>query len=55
MENILHWLDEYRSLRLFLRSILVIPWQIAGWWIVITCLRRKQLAVQHIQSAAQLT
>jgi hypothetical protein len=54
MEKILHWSDEFRSLRLLLRTALVVPWQIAGWWIVVTCLRKKQPAAQKIQSNAQL-
>jgi hypothetical protein len=54
MEKILRWSDEFRSLRLLLRTAMVIPWQIAGWWIVIACLRRKPAAIQHFESNAQL-
>jgi len=32
--------DDFRTARLVARTALVIPWQIAGWWIVITCFRR---------------
>jgi hypothetical protein len=55
MEKILVWSDEFRSLRLLIRTVLVIPWQIAGWWIVFTCLRHKQSASQRFQSDARLT
>ena len=54
MEKILLWSDEFRSLRLVARTILVIPWQIAGWWIVFNCLRQKQSAAQQFQSDARL-
>jgi hypothetical protein len=54
MKKTLRWSDEFRNLRLLLRSALVIPWQIAGWWIVVTCLRKKQLPLQKIQSNTQL-
>jgi hypothetical protein len=53
MDSILHWSDQYRFLRLFLRSLLVIPWQITGWWIVVICLRKKQPVVQQIHPTAQ--
>ena len=54
MEKILLWSDEFRSLRLVARTILVIPWQIAGWWIVFNCLRQKQSAGQQFHSDARL-
>ena len=41
MANLLKLAEDYRILRLVARTVLVIPWQIAGWWIVITCLRRR--------------
>jgi hypothetical protein len=53
MEKILHWSDGFRSLRLLLRTVSVVPWQIAGWWIVVACLRKKQPAIQQIQSTYQ--
>ena len=40
MQRMLNLLEEVRTLRLVARSALVIPWHIAGWWIVITCFRR---------------
>ena len=33
--------ENLRSFRLLARSIVVIPWQLAGWWIVLSCLRRR--------------
>jgi hypothetical protein len=53
MEPILRWTDQYRFIRLLLRTLLVIPWQITGWWIVVVCLRKKQPVVPQIQPAAQ--
>jgi len=34
MAKLLRWADIYRTTRLVVRTLLVIPWQIAGWWIV---------------------
>jgi hypothetical protein len=39
MERMLNLLDEMHIFRLITRIVLVIPWHIAGWWIVITCFR----------------
>jgi hypothetical protein len=33
--------DGFRQFRLLAKGLLAIPWQIAGWWIVATCLRRR--------------
>ncbi len=34
MDKLLQWSDTYRSARLVARMILVIPWQVIGWWMV---------------------
>ncbi len=34
MSKLLQWADQFRTARLLVRSLLVIPWQLAGWWIV---------------------
>jgi hypothetical protein len=33
--------DGLRQFRLLAKGLLAIPWQLAGWWIVATCLRRR--------------
>jgi len=33
--------DQYRFARLVARTLLVVPWQIAGWWIVIACFKKR--------------
>jgi hypothetical protein len=40
MEKILMLSDQFRNTRLVMKTILVIPWLITGWWIVIACFRR---------------
>jgi hypothetical protein len=45
MVELLRLADEFRTPRLIARILVVIPWQIAGWWIVVTCLN-------HIRSAS---
>ncbi|OGN98730.1 MAG: hypothetical protein A2Z71_06670 [Chloroflexi bacterium RBG_13_50_21] len=42
MENLLRRMDVYRSGRLAARMIVVIPWQIIGWWMVVRCLRKTK-------------
>lgn len=34
MERLLQWSDHFRTVRLVARMLLVIPWQVAGWWMV---------------------
>src|SRR4030067_1596580 len=44
MVRILNQVEDFRTVRLISRIIIVIPWQIAGWWIVITCFKRISTA-----------
>jgi hypothetical protein len=39
MEYLLSQADHFRAARIIAKSACVIPWQIAGWWIVSTCLK----------------
>jgi hypothetical protein len=41
MGRILKGADDFRTARLFIRTALVVPWQILGWWIIITLFRRS--------------
>jgi Gpi18-like mannosyltransferase len=40
MGKLLQMMDIYRSGSLAARIIVVLPWQIIGWWMVIRCLRK---------------
>jgi hypothetical protein len=40
MGKLLQWMDTFRSARLVTRMVVVIPWQVTGWWIVTRCLRK---------------
>lgn len=40
MGKLLQWMDVYRSARLIARMVIVVPWQMAGWWMVTHCLRK---------------
>jgi hypothetical protein len=42
MEVSLAVFARYESTTLVVRAALVIAWQIAGWWIVVSCLRRER-------------
>jgi hypothetical protein len=44
MESSLSVFARYESTTLLVRAALVIAWQIAGWWIVVSCLRRVPAA-----------
>lgn len=41
MASLLKLAEDFRALRLLTRTVIVIPWQIVGWWIVITCFKRS--------------
>jgi Gpi18-like mannosyltransferase len=34
MTRLLQWSDTFRTARLLARMLLVIPWQVAGWWMI---------------------
>ncbi|MDD5672989.1 MAG: glycosyltransferase 87 family protein [Chitinivibrionales bacterium] len=44
MEQLLVLSDRFRDVRIVARTIIVVPWLIAGWWIVIACLKRRPYA-----------
>ncbi|HSB64966.1 MAG TPA: hypothetical protein VLD65_00215 [Anaerolineales bacterium] len=44
MERLLVWSDTFRATRLIARMLLVIPWQIAGWYIVFFRPAQKEVA-----------
>ncbi len=54
MQNLLRWSDEFRSLRLGLRTLTVIPWQIAGWYIVVVCLRTNPASMKPEKTIAKI-
>lgn len=41
MTGLLKLADNFRVLRLVIRTLVILPWQIMGWWIVITCFKRS--------------
>ncbi len=41
MAGMLKLAEDFRAARLVAKIALVIPWQIVGWWIVITCFKRS--------------
>jgi Glycosyltransferase family 87 len=40
MESSLRWVDQYEETALVLKAALAVAWQVTGWWMVVTCLRR---------------
>lgn len=40
MEKLVTLAEEFRNFRLVMKIIIVIPWQIVGWWVVFRCLHR---------------
>jgi hypothetical protein len=43
MESILRFAADYRVIRLLARTLLVLPWEVGGWWIAISCFRRARM------------
>ena len=44
MEKSLTFVARYGDVTLVVRAVLVIAWQVVGWWIVVTCFRTKPAA-----------
>lgn len=49
MEKMLILADDFRAVRLIAKLIIVIPWQLAGWWIVLRCFRGIQKPLEKIE------
>ncbi|OGO66455.1 MAG: hypothetical protein A2Z45_07425 [Chloroflexi bacterium RBG_19FT_COMBO_55_16] len=50
MESMLNVLEEFRTFRLVARIAFVIPWHMAGWWIVVTCFKSAPSQVDGARS-----
>ncbi len=44
MDKLLQWADTFRSARLVARMLLVLPWQVIGWWMVFHWRRKAEAA-----------
>ncbi len=44
MERSLTFVARYGDATLVVRAVLVIAWQVVGWWIVVTCFRKRRTA-----------
>jgi hypothetical protein len=42
MGRLLSLSDTFRTARLVARTVIVVAWQIVGWWIVVRCLRKTE-------------
>ena len=42
MNKLLQFSDTFRLERLWARMLVVIPWQVAGWWMVIHCMKKEK-------------
>ena len=45
MQTALDWIARYGDLTLIARAAVVVAWQVAGWWIVVACLRGGRVRV----------
>jgi hypothetical protein len=53
MRSSISWVERYERTALDLKAALAIAWQVAGWWIVVLCLRRAPAReADHAPSAA---
>ena len=41
MVTALAWVGRCGDVTLLARALLVVAWQVTGWWIVVVCLRRR--------------
>jgi hypothetical protein len=46
MARMLKEVDNFRAIRLLARTFWVVPWQIAGWWMVIILFRKKPAPIE---------
>jgi prepilin signal peptidase PulO-like enzyme (type II secretory pathway) len=44
MERSLAFVARYGDATLLARALLVVAWQVTGWWIVVACFRRRPAA-----------
>ena len=51
METSLAFVARYGTATLAARAVLVIAWQVAGWWIVVACFRRRPAVAGQPASA----
>ena len=42
MESSISWVERYEETALTLKAALAVTWQVAGWWIVVLCFRRRR-------------
>jgi hypothetical protein len=54
MEKLLAVGEEFRTFRLMAKIIVVIPWQFAGWWVVIRCFRAGLAATPKYANETKL-
>jgi hypothetical protein len=52
MERTLTYAGRYGDMTLLARAALVVAWQVVGWWIVVTCLRRRPATAGERRAAA---
>jgi hypothetical protein len=51
MTDMLKWDETFRFARLVMRTVVVLPWLITGWWIVIACFSKQQSSALQSQRA----
>jgi hypothetical protein len=50
MDRLLQWAGNFPAARYDLRTVIVITWLIAGWWIAITCLKNNSIKAETISA-----
>jgi len=40
MDTLLKWSAEFSTVRYIIRTVVVVAWLVAGWWIVRECFRK---------------
>jgi hypothetical protein len=50
MNDLLKQMEDYRTARLIAKVVVVVPWELAGWWIVFRCFRKAPVLADPSRS-----
>jgi hypothetical protein len=49
MPRLLNSLEAFRRFRLLARLVVVIPWQVVGWWTILVCFKSSPARLDAAQ------
>jgi hypothetical protein len=54
MDTAIAWADRFEDVTIVARGVLVVAWQVVGWWIVVQCLRHAPAAADEREHGGAL-